>query len=185
LIVGFLVAGEYAAKNEITIKMDEPILTKANDEKKETDVKTVEAGKKGIVKNDENISKEEIKTLPTFVQVKEEIKPSIAGEGYFKNDFEQQIKTEPLSKDQTVTSGIFKTVSGWQDHKFYMLIDKVQPGTIVKITNPANNKSIYVKVLYSMEGIRQNEGYDIRISNAAAHALEISDTEKFIVKVKY
>jgi hypothetical protein len=36
-----------------------------------------------------------------------------------------------------------------------------------------------------MEGIRQNEGYDIRISNAAAQALEISDTEKFIVKVRY
>jgi hypothetical protein len=85
----------------------------------------------------------------------------------------------------TVTSGIFKTTSGWQDAKYYLLIDKVEPGTIVRITNPANNKIVYAKVLYAMEGIRQNEGLDIRISNAAASALDITDIEKFIVKVNY
>jgi hypothetical protein len=186
LIVGFLIAGEYAAKNEITIKTEEPVITKTNNDKKEIDLKPIETVKKEVVKSDENVSKEEQKkTEPTFVQNKEEVKPVGTDEGYFKNDFEQQAKFEPLSKEQTVTAGIFKTISGWRDHNYYMLIDKVQPGTIVKIINPANNKSIYAKVLYGMEGIRQNEGYDIRISNAAAYALEISDTEKFIVKVRY
>ncbi len=138
------------------------------------------------MKPNENVIKEEQKkSEPVFVQVKEEVKTVVAEEGYFKNYFEQQIQAEPLSKDLTVTSGIFKTVSGWQDHKYYLLIDKVLPGTIVKVTNPANNKTIYAKVLYGMEGIKQNEGFDIRISNAAAHALEIPDTEKFIVKVRY
>ena len=61
----------------------------------------------------------------------------------------------------------------------------MEPGTIVKITNPSNNKTIYAKVLYGMEGIRQNQGLDIRISNAAADALGISDTDKFIVKVSF
>lgn len=182
LIVGFLVAGEFAAKNEIIIKEDEPVLVKT--EEKKDDPKPVV--NKEIVKPIENVTKEEPKkTEPAFVQVKEEKKSASTDEGYFKNDFEQQIKIEHLSKELTVTSGIFKTVSGWQDHKYYMLIDKVVPGTIVKVINPANNKSIYVKVLYGMEGIRQNEGYDIRISNAAAYALDISDTEKFIVTVKY
>ena len=64
-------------------------------------------------------------------------------------------------------------------------MDKVEPGMIVKITNPSNTKIIYAKVLYSMEGVRQNQGLDIRISNAAADALGITDTEKFIVKVNY
>jgi hypothetical protein len=36
-----------------------------------------------------------------------------------------------------------------------------------------------------MSGIMQNAGYDVRISNAAASALDISDTEKFIVRVNY
>lgn len=105
--------------------------------------------------------------------------------GYFKSFFEQQVKVSPISKNQTVTSGIFKTASGWQDYKYYLLIDGVQPGTIIKVINPTNNKAVYAKVLGEMSGIKQNAGYDIRISNAAATALEISDTDKFIVKVNY
>ena len=81
--------------------------------------------------------------------------------------------------------GIFKTTSGWQDAKYYLLIDKVLPGTIVKIINPANNKIIYAKVLGEMSGIRQNEGLNIRISNAAVAALEIPEQDKFIVKINY
>ena len=107
------------------------------------------------------------------------------GNGFFKGDFERQIRKFPLSTEQMVTSGVFKTTSGWQDAKYYLLIDKVEPGTIVKITNPINNKSVYAKVLYGMDGIRQNEGLDIRISNSAAAALDITDTDKFFVKVNY
>jgi hypothetical protein len=40
-------------------------------------------------------------------------------------------------------------------------------------------------VLDKMSGIRQNQGYTIRVSNAAATALNISDTEKFVVRVNY
>lgn len=107
------------------------------------------------------------------------------GNGYFKAYFDQQVKTKPVSTDATVTSGIFKTTSGWQDAKYYLLIDGVSPGTIVRVTNPDNNKSVYAKVLGEMNGIRQNQGLDIRISNAAASALQISDEDKFVVKVNY
>jgi hypothetical protein len=61
----------------------------------------------------------------------------------------------------------------------------VQPGTIIKITNPANNKTIYAKVLGQMSGIKLNTGLDIRISNSAALALEINETDKFIVNINY
>jgi hypothetical protein len=99
--------------------------------------------------------------------------------------FEQQVRKSPVSKDETVTAGIFKTASGWQDEKYYMLIDGVSPGTIIKISNPSNTRVIYAKVLGEMNGIRQNEGYNIRISNAAAAKLAITDQEKFIVKITY
>ena len=98
---------------------------------------------------------------------------------------EKQIKVIPVTTDQTVTSGIFKTTSGWEDGKFYLLIDDVTPGTIVKIINPANNHTIYAKVLGEMAGIRQNEGYGIRISNAGASLLNVTVQEKFIVKINY
>jgi LysM repeat protein len=107
------------------------------------------------------------------------------GAGYFKNQFDLQSKTNKGDKDATVTSGIFKTTSGWQDAKYYALMDKVEPGTIVQVVNPVNNKSIYAKVLGEMSGIRQNQGLELRISNAAATALDISDPDKFIVRVLY
>lgn len=108
-----------------------------------------------------------------------------SGLGYFKTSFDQQVKKSPVSKEETVTAGIFKTASGWQDEKYYLLIDGVAPGTIIRIGNPSNTRVIYAKVLGEMNGIRQNEGYNIRISNAAASALAITDTEKFILKITY
>ena len=183
LIIGFLVSGEVAIAKEITIKTDKPVPAKTDP----VEIKPQEAVSKEIVKTDsESVKKEEQKKLePVFTQVKEEVKTADTGEGFFKPYFEQQIKSEPLSKEEMLTCGIFKTVSGWNDQKYYMLIDNIAPGTIIQIINPSNNKSVYAKVLYGMEGIRQNQGLNIRISDSAAHKLEISDTDKFIVKVRF
>ncbi|SHF36536.1 LysM domain-containing protein [Cnuella takakiae] len=110
---------------------------------------------------------------------------STPGSGYFKGQFEAQSRTQNAGKDLTLSAGIFKTSSGWQDGKFYALMDGVEPGTIVRIVNPGNNKVVFAKVLGEMSGIRQNTGLDIRISNAAAAALEEGDGEKFVVRVNY
>jgi hypothetical protein len=64
-------------------------------------------------------------------------------------------------------------------------MDGAEPGMIIKITNPTNNKAIYAKLLGEMTELKQNQGLNIRISNAAAAALEISETDKFIVKLNY
>ena len=151
--------------------------------------KTIAVKEKPVVKNEPvketaQIKEEPKKTEP--VLVKEEIvDPAGSEHGYFKGSFDLQVKGSPASKNATVTSGIFKTTSGWQDAKYYLLIDDVATGTIVKISNPENNKTVYAKVLGEMNGIRQNQGLNIRISNAASTALGVSDTEKFIVKVSY
>ena len=128
--------------------------------------------------------KEQVKEKPTKTEPKKETKQE-RGQGFFKTYFDQQVKSSPVSKNETVTAGIFKTTSGWDDAKYYMLIDGVQPGTIIKLINPGNNKAVYAKVLGEMSGIKQNEGYNVRISNAAASALAIEDEEKFVVKVNY
>jgi LysM repeat protein len=154
----------------------EPVLTK---EEKKAEEKEAKAEYKAEKKDEER----EEKNVP--IVITETQKPLISGEGYFKNHFESQVKANPVSKNETVTSGIFKTISGWQDAKYYLLIDKVPPGTIVKVINPVNNKAVYAKVLGEMSGIRQNEGLNIRVSNAAASVLEIAEADKFIVKVNY
>ena len=147
---------------------------------KEAEKKEAEAEKKAEEKTEKIAEK---KTEPVPQPIQQSV--VVSGNGYFKNDFEKQVKVIPVTTDQTVTSGIFKTTSGWEDGKYYLLIDDVTPGTIVKITNPSNNNAIYAKVLGEMAGIRQNEGYGIRISNAGASLLNVSDQEKFIVKINY
>ena len=164
---------EPAPKPEVKI---EPVPVTEDITKKEEE-KIAEAEKKSEKKDEKKAEKPPV--------VKEVRQPQVEGQGYFKSHFEQQVRTLPVSREETVTSGIFKTTSGWEDAKYYLLIDKVPPGTIVRVINPANNKSIYAKVLGEMAGIRQNEGYQVRISNAAAAALAISETDKFIVKVNY
>lgn len=129
--------------------------------------------------------KAENPTQAVAAVVKEEVRPGSAVSSYFKTSFDQQTKANPPGKNATVTAGIFKTTSGWQDAKYYLLIDGVSPGTIIKVINPDNNKAVYAKVLGEMNGIRQNQGLDIRISNAAAAALQIPDEDKFVVKVNY
>ncbi len=165
-------------------------LVKIKVEEEKSVTKTDPAKDRPIEKNQpvketaQEMKEEPKKTEPGFAK-EENTDPAGSEHGYFKGSFDQQVKGSPASKNATVTSGIFKTTSGWQDAKYYLLIDDVATGTIVKISNPENNKTVYAKVLGEMNGIRQNQGLNIRISNAASTALGVSDTEKFIVKVSY
>ena len=180
LIVGFLLSKEMVAliANNRVKKIEAP--------KKQEDKPVVKTEPVATVKQEvvQEKKKEELpKVMPPAT--KEETQPVFAANGFFKNSFDQQVRTKPVSKNSTVTSGIFKTNSGWQDAKYYLLIDGVSPGTIIRVINPDNNKAVYAKVLGEMNGIRQNQGLDIRISNAAASALQIKEEDKFVVKVNY
>jgi translation elongation factor EF-G len=182
IIIGFLHSKEFPS---ITInnkvKPEDPVVKTEPEKVVEKPIVKTEPEKvteKPVVKPEP----EKVVEKPT---VKPEEKAATTDNGYFKTHFDQQIKSNPITKNETVTAGIFKTTSGWQDAKYYLLIDKVSPGTIVKVINPTNNKAIFAKVLGEMSGIRQNEGLNIRISNAAASALEVTELDKFIVKVNY
>lgn len=186
LIVGFLVSSE---ANNIVAQNKEPEV------KQQETKQPVEEKKDPVVTKQEtaNVNKEELPKkqepekkieTPATTQVSH-VAVNDGNGGYFKSQFDLQIKTQPVKADQTASAGIFKTSSGWQDAKYYALMDNVEPGTIIRVINPTNNKAIYAKVLGEMSGIRQNQGYDVRISNAAASALEVSDSDKFIVRVNY
>ena len=167
LIVGFLVSKELPSVTIDTKPVtEEPI-------KKPVEKPVDKIEEKPVIRTEEK---------PVIIP---EVKSMPGEQGYFKESFEQQVRVTPAVKNETVTSGIFKTSSGWQDTKYYLLMDGVQPGAIVRIINPDNNKMVYAKVLGEMSGIRQNEGLNIRISNAAASALQIQEQDKFIVKVNY
>ncbi len=202
LIVGYLTTSETQAmavnapsqKTETATKPQEnkgvaktEVVNKP--EQKKEDAKSSEVKNEAINKPEQKKveatqPKDEPKKNNDVVQAKEDVKTKNTDQGYFKTSFDKQVKQQPAGKEQTVTSGIFKTASGWDDAKYYVLMNGADPGTIVRITNPGNNKTIYAKLLGEMSD-KQSQGLNIRISNAAANALDISETDKFIVKLNY
>jgi LysM repeat protein len=98
--------------------------------------------------------------------------------GYFRPDFNAG------NGSNSGEAGIFKSTSGWQDGKYYALMNNIQVGTIVKVTNPTTHKSIYAKILGQLPDMKESAGLIIRISNAAASELGGMD-QKFPVEIKY
>jgi LysM repeat protein len=89
--------------------------------------------------------------------------------GVFKADYGDG------GKSASGQAGIFKSSSGWQDGKYYALINSVAVGTIVKITDQASGKSVYAKVLGQLPEMKESAGLIIRLSNAAAAELGEGD----------
>lgn len=79
---------------------------------------------------------------------------------------------------------IFKTESGWNDHKYFILMNDIQPGRVVKVENPQTNNIIYAKVLWNLGSGKENQGLTYRISDAAAQSLGINN-DKFDLSVTY
>lgn len=96
--------------------------------------------------------------------------------GYFAY-FYHQGKRE-LSGD----AATFKTASGWVDKKYYVLVNNIDVGSIVRLT--ANNKIIFAKVLGPLPDIKEDNGLFLRLSNSAASVLGLADS-KFPVVINY
>ncbi|MBO9594620.1 MAG: SH3 domain-containing protein [Niabella sp.] len=100
--------------------------------------------------------------------------------GFFKNAYEMQTGATETT-ERSVHAGVFKTDKGWDDGKYYALIDDVPSGTIVKLSNPKANTTIYAKVLGDIKSLKQKNGPAARISDAAATALRINASDFDVV----
>ena len=99
--------------------------------------------------------------------------------GAFKSEFIDG------GKSATGQSGIFKSTSGWQDGKYYALMNNVAVGTIIRVSDASTGKSIYAKVLGQLPDMKESTGLTIRLSNAAAAELGEGDALKFNVTVAF
>jgi hypothetical protein len=77
----------------------------------------------------------------------------------------------------------FKTASGWNDKKYYILMNDAPPGSVVQVTNE-DGKAIYAKVLWNMGDEKDNDGLNFRLSDAAAAALGLK-ASKFQLAVTF
>jgi hypothetical protein len=105
---------------------------------------------------------------------------TVANEGYFASLFSSQKKAATF---QTLngTAAVFKSMSGWQDNKFYILTNELPVGTIVRITT-SDFKSICAKVINALPEVGSAIQY--RLNDAAAAILGVTN-KTFQVSVTY
>ncbi|MBX3252794.1 MAG: LysM peptidoglycan-binding domain-containing protein [Chitinophagaceae bacterium] len=114
------------------------------------------------------------------------VKTDVDGAGFFKAVYQQQSRGSAAFRSEMGAGAVFKSTSGWQDAKYYALMNNITPGTIVRITNSTNNRTVFAKVLGELPPGKENEGLMIRISNAAAAELKIPDKEPtFSAEIAY
>jgi LysM repeat protein len=158
-----------------TIKLDNVSTTKveqqtSNDVKNET---------KEIA-----VKQEERKTAPPFIPEQKTDRPSnnAASDGT-DNFFAKNFSASGKSENANGTAMIFKTASGWNDKKYYVLMNEAPSGSVVKIS-ASNGNIVYAKVLWKLDNMKQNKGLQFRISEAAAAALNVQG-DKFPLTVQY
>jgi len=98
---------------------------------------------------------------------------------YFAKEFSSNNKS---LKSVVGYANVFKTKSGWEDKKYYILMNGVQPGTVVKVSTPGGN-SIYAKVLWALDTTSSHH-LNFSINDAAASALAENE-QTFSLRVEY
>ncbi|MBG9376576.1 LysM peptidoglycan-binding domain-containing protein [Panacibacter sp. DH6] len=153
--------------------VNEPVIDNATQQKK-----AQEPAKEVIVK-------EEVKPVaPVVTETKKERPAGNAAPDGSDNFFAKDFAT--LSGNASGANGIamiFKTASGWNDKKYYVLMNEAPSGSIVKIS-ASNGNVVYAKVLWRLDDMKENKGLQFRISEAAAAALNVQG-DKFPLSVQY
>jgi hypothetical protein len=101
-------------------------------------------------------------------------------EGFYASSFAAQKKANAF---QTIegTASVFKSLSGWDDKKFYVLTNELPVGTIVRVTT-SDLKSICAKVINVLPEVGSAIQY--RLNDAAVAILGIT-SKTFKVSVTY
>ena len=171
LIVGYSGGKPTQRAEDKTVKaapvVKDPVVVKKPVDTEIAASKPVEETKPAEVVKKQDPQPEPVKVIPGA---------SKASGGYFKNLYEAQTNGNAVV-NESGAGGVFKSTSGWEDGKYYCLHNTAPAGTVIKITNTATGRSVYAKVLDLIPDIKQNNGLIIRISNAAADALGITDNK--------
>ena len=107
-----------------------------------------------------------------------------AGEGTFETDYLSQTDNGRKARSTGGLAGVFKSTSGWDNGKFYALMNNVERGTIVRVTNLSNNKVVFAKVLGNICDIKDNAGMVVVLSDAAVAQLG-ANTDRFTSELSY
>lgn len=132
----------------------------------------------------ETTKKETPPPAPETTTVKKE-QPALPPAAPSGSSFEQIYAQQTAGKKVTTEKGPgswFKSNAG--AGKYYALHNTASRGTIIKVTNPLNGRSIYAKVLEAIPQMKQNAGLIIKLSDSAIEALGTNET-KFYCELSY
>ena len=190
IIVGFLKRVE---GNEVSAAVSSKVVSP------ETAVVLKPANQKQSATNSQNKQSNEVVVKPSTVQpvikneATEKQAPAISqtqsfpsatpqmGLGFFSTLYSQQSNAGKAQYLEGFIYGIFKSTSGWDDQKYYVLLNDVIPGTAIKITVKGTERIIYAKVLGAVPPGKESEGLSMRMSNATASALGLADTNAQLI----
>lgn len=99
-----------------------------------------------------------------------------SSKSFFASLFDQQSKEGQQQKLENSVYGVFKSTSGWQDGKYYVLMNNVVPGTVVKLVIRSTDKFLFAKVLGAVPPGKESEGMTLRMSNSTVAALGLPDS---------
>ena len=116
------------------------------------------------------------------VELTETYSPKDGDEGFF-GTYYHEINKSLSQQFHSGDAATFKSISGWSDRKFYVLVNDIAPKTIVRITG-VNKKSICAMVLGPLPETKGSADLLFRISNSCANALGITET-KFPLTISY
>ncbi len=134
-----------------------------------------------VVEEQQSVVSTETKTRPQTQQPAEGMHPK----GYFASLFDQQSKEGQQQKLENSAYGVFKSTSGWKDGKYYVLMNNVVPGTVVKLIIKSTRKEIFAKVLGAVPPGKESEGLALRMSNATVSALGAAENGSDVDLVWY
>lgn len=97
-----------------------------------------------------------------------------ASEGYFAAAFNNTVKSKSW-QERSGLCATFKSITGWSDQRYYVLMNDVPVGSIVRIS-AGGDKFICASVLGSIPEMKINKGLLARLSNAAASQLDMGES---------
>ena len=143
------------------------------------DVKTKDQDQKQQPKPDDNkiVKVDDKKSPDPSVKKDTSVTTGYLGEGFFKSEYEAQLKASSETKSGNGKCSAFKSSSGWSDGKFYLIADGIERGTIVLVKHTVTGKIIYAKVLASLEEVKPNSGEKFILSEAGVSQLGVKGND--------
>lgn len=107
------------------------------------------------------------------------LQPLYYGSGYYAAEYKHVDTATVKGK-----AANFKSLGGWYDGKYYILVKEITPGKVVKVTNTQNGQFIFAKVIGPLPDMKSEKKLVARMNNAACAAMDIWDNNDFDILIE-